>query len=217
MFLNIYGWALFKSYGLLRVPHGAPIVVNYPEVCFIEILSTVEFYCANSSSNPWRRVCWSGGWNLFYPFTEAGGPQRQVMIHGDIVEIWSDPIHVCSGSMFGICTWATGSWPIAFHALHWNQPGRNKCTIEVLKNGWFWLRGFNYVFVFNHILGMVQMMGLQAKLGRPGQLLGSGCMGRGGRGMVSPGPVSAVYMNSLHESAAMKLLGTWILPSGSLW
>lgn len=31
-------------------------------------------------------------------------------------------------------------------------------------------------------------------------------MGRGGRGMVSPGPVSAVYMNSLHESAAMKLL-----------
>ena len=73
------------------------------------------------------------------------------------------------------------------------------------------------MFVFNHLLGMVQMMGLQAKLGRPGQLLGSGCMGRGGRGMVSPGPVSAVYMNSLHESAAMKLLGTWILPSGSLW
>jgi len=48
--------------------------------------------------------------------------------------------------------------------------------------------------------------GSAAKLGRPGQLLGSGCMGRGGRGMVSPGPVSAVYMNSLHESAAMKLL-----------
>eukprot|EP00435_Cladocopium_sp_Y103_P019543 s4627_g4.t1 len=45
-----------------------------------------------------------------------------------------------------------------------------------------------------------------AKLGRPGQLLGSGCMGRGGRGMVSPGPVPAVYMQSLHESAAMKLL-----------
>ena len=64
------------------------------------------------------------------------------------------------------------------------------------------------------------MVMLQAKLGRPGQLLGSGSMGRGGR-MVSPGPVGPVgsigsmgpmgpaYVQSLHESAAMKLLGTW--------
>mmetsp|Transcript_37096 Transcript_37096/g.58592 ORF Transcript_37096/g.58592 Transcript_37096/m.58592 type:complete len:271 (+) Transcript_37096:76-888(+) len=59
--------------------------------------------------------------------------------------------------------------------------------------------------------------GSAAKLGRPGQLLGSGSMGRGGR-MVSPGPVGPVgsigsmgpmgpaYVQSLHESAAMKLL-----------
>lgn len=55
--------------------------------------------------------------------------------------------------------------------------------------------------------------GSAAKLGRPGQLLGSGSMGRGGC-MLSPGPVTAaatvtaaaVYMQSAHESAAMKLL-----------
>ena len=51
------------------------------------------------------------------------------------------------------------------------------------------------MFVFNHILGMVQMMGLQAKLGRPGRqwLYGAWWPGHG---------VAGPRVGGLHEQLA---------------